>query len=157
MAPGKAKRAQLSTLLPVFTGSFLSYAMTALSLMAVPVLLETTTSPTQLFHQWTTMYGYGHRVLPGLAIVTALLYIRAAMRLHREQSPLWMRCTLASVCTVCIIPFTLIFMADTNDTLFWMHRQAEAGLDGGLDAEYTNPEMSSKSNQTLISQGFGRI
>ncbi|KAK4495524.1 hypothetical protein PRZ48_013856 [Zasmidium cellare] len=124
-----------SILLPIVTGSVLSGAMGALSLMAVPVLLETTTDPTQLFHQWVTMYGYGHRVLPGLAIVTALLYARTARQSQKQDQP-WYRLAIAGISTACIIPFTLIFMASTNNALFALHADAQdgnfrLGIEGG--------------------------
>ncbi|EXJ61968.1 hypothetical protein A1O7_02400 [Cladophialophora yegresii CBS 114405] len=98
--------------------------MTALSLMAVPVLLETTSLPAQLFHQWVTMYGYGHRVLPGLAIVTCLIYLRVAFTRRRAKNHAWPLYALAGIVTVSIVPFTLIFMVKTNDTLFGLERDA---------------------------------
>ncbi|ETI19897.1 hypothetical protein G647_08912 [Cladophialophora carrionii CBS 160.54] len=102
--------------------------MTALSLMAVPVLLETTSLPAQLLHQWVTMYAYGHRVLPGLAIVTCLIYLGVAFT-RRTRNDAWVRYGLAGIVTVNIVPFTLIFMVSTNNTLFGLERDARvAGL-----------------------------
>lgn len=113
-----------SVLLPIVTGSVLSDAMGALSFMAVLVLLETTTDQTQLFHQWVTIYGYRHQNLPGLAIVAALLYTRAARRRQEKGQP-WYRLALAGISTACIIPFTLIFMVSTNNALFALHADAQ--------------------------------
>jgi hypothetical protein len=103
--------------------------MSALSLMAVPVLLETTDEPTQLYRQWVTMYGHGHQVLPGLAIITAGLYARIALSLRSTTRP-WSLFVLAGLATVAIIPFTLVFMVPTNDLLFALEKGTEKGQGG---------------------------
>jgi hypothetical protein len=103
--------------------------MSALSLMAVPVLLETTDEPTQLYRQWVTMYGHGHQVLPGLAIITAGLYARIALSLRSTTRP-WSLFVLAGLTTVAIIPFTLVFMVPTNDLLFALEKGTEKGQGG---------------------------
>jgi hypothetical protein len=94
--------------------------------MAVPVMLKTTSEPAQLYKQWVVMYGYGHQVLPGLAIVTAALYARIASVQRMKNRP-WLRFTLAGLATVSIIPFTLICMMSTNDTLFALEKDSRAG------------------------------
>jgi hypothetical protein len=104
--------------------------MSALSLMAVPVLLETTDEPTQLYRQWVTMYGHGHQVLPGLAIITAGLYARIALSLRSTTRP-WSLFVLAGLATVAIIPFTLVFMVPTNDLLFALEKGTEKGTEKG--------------------------
>jgi hypothetical protein len=108
--------------------------MSALSLMAVPVLLETTSLPAQLYHQWVTMYGYGHQVLPGMAITTFLIYLRIAYK-RRAQQNAWLLYALAGVVTVSIVPFTLIFMVSTNDTLFQLEKDSRLTGSIGMSIE----------------------
>lgn len=89
----------------------------SLSLMAVPVLLDTTTQAPQLFHQWARMYHYGHQVLPTMAVGTFLLYSYTSMKKRRAKKS-WGVLTLAGVTTLSILPFTWIFMVPTNNELF---------------------------------------
>lgn len=89
----------------------------SLSLMAVPVLLDTTTQAPQLFHQWARMYHYGHQVLPTMAIGTFLLYAYASAK-KRSAKKSWSIFALAGVTTMSILPFTWIFMVPTNNELF---------------------------------------
>ena len=91
--------------------------MMSLSLMAIPVLLDTTTQAPQLFHQWVRMYHYGHQVLPTMAIGTCLLYNYTATKKYRAKKP-WGLFALAGVTTISILPFTWIFMVPTNNELF---------------------------------------
>ena len=57
----------------------------SLSLMAIPVLLDTTTQAPQFFHQWVRMYHYGHQVLPTIAISTFLLYNYTASKKYSAK------------------------------------------------------------------------
>ncbi|KAK6206285.1 hypothetical protein QIS74_13704 [Colletotrichum tabaci] len=109
----------------VLTGSFLSGAMMSLSLVAVPVLLDTTSSSPQLFYQWVRLYHYGHRVLPGLSLGTLALYAFAGA-LSRAAGRPWAVYALAGAITVAMIPFTWIFMAPTNNTLFELHASSQS-------------------------------
>ncbi|KAF2234846.1 DUF1772-domain-containing protein [Viridothelium virens] len=101
----------------VVTGAFLSGTMMSLSLVAVPVLLDTTTEASQLFSQWARMYHYGHRVLPAMAICTLVLYGYTCIG-RRSARRTWGLFALAGLTTVSMIPFTWIFMVPTNDRLF---------------------------------------
>lgn len=101
----------------VVTGSLLSGAMLSLSLMAVPVLLDTTIQAPQLFHQWVRMYHYGHQVLPTAAVGTFLLHSYTSIKKRNSKKP-WGVFALAGVLTLSILPFTWIFMVPTNNELF---------------------------------------
>lgn len=109
----------------------------SLSLVAVPVFIETTTRSPQLFHQWARMYHYGHQVLPGMAICTFILYICASLRSYRAEKPKpWGILLLAGLVTVSIIPFTLLVMKPTNDRLFHLEsitRTLRTGDDTEVD------------------------
>lgn len=92
-----------------------------ISTLTVPVLLETTSQPAQLVKQWVTVYHYGHRVYPGLAIATCALSGYAAFSRHEANQP-WGMFGLAGVMTVSILPFTWTIMRRTNNSLFLAHR-----------------------------------
>ena len=89
----------------------------SLSLMAIPVLLDTTTQAPQLFHQWVRMYYYGHQVLPTMAIGTFLLYSYTSAKKRGARKP-WGLFAVAGVTTISILPFTWVFMVPTNNELF---------------------------------------
>lgn len=97
----------------------------ALSFLAVPVFLETTTSPAQLYHEWARTYHYGHQALPALAVTTFALYAWAA-KARREQGWPWHRFLLSGVVTLTMVPFTWIFMTSLNNTLFSLEAQSKA-------------------------------
>ncbi|KAL2859781.1 DUF1772 domain-containing protein [Aspergillus lucknowensis] len=125
----------------IISGSFLSGAMTALSGITVPVLLDTTTHPTQLLHQWVRMYHYGHIALPTLSIATAVLYFSIAAQQTsssktvkastRTGTSAWgwgrRRALWAGGLTMAMVPFTWVVMNPTNGVLFRMQRGAEMG------------------------------
>jgi hypothetical protein len=85
--------------------------------ITVPVLLETTTEASQLFLQWTTLYGYGHQALPALAVGTSATYALACANRRRAKKS-WKMLALAGLTTFSMIPFTWIFMVPTNSELF---------------------------------------
>ncbi|KAK3898726.1 hypothetical protein C8A05DRAFT_47035 [Staphylotrichum tortipilum] len=110
----------------VVSGSFLTGAMMSLSLISVPVFLDTTPQVPQLFRQWARTYHYGHLVLPTLSVCTFGLYGLAALRKRAAQRP-WLPSLLAGVVTVLMVPFTWIFMVPTNNQLFLL--EAASALD----------------------------
>lgn len=89
----------------------------SLSLIAIPVLLDTTTQAPQLFHQWVRMYHYGHQVLPTMAVATFSLYSYTSIR-RRSAKKSWGVFALAGVTTLAMLPFTWLFMVPTNNELF---------------------------------------
>ncbi|KAF2133651.1 hypothetical protein P153DRAFT_250358, partial [Dothidotthia symphoricarpi CBS 119687] len=116
----------------LITGAFLSGCMMSLSLMAVPVMLDTTTEAPQLFLQWTRMYHYGHQVLPTLAICTFLLYSYVSFNRYNVGNPKsWFVYALAGAVTLSLIPFTWIFMVPTNDELFRLEALTRTGARTG--------------------------
>ncbi|KAK2024181.1 DUF1772-domain-containing protein [Colletotrichum zoysiae] len=109
----------------------------SLSLMAVPVLLDTADTSTQLFYQFVRLYHYGHRVLPGLSLATLALYT-SGWAMSRGAGRPWAVYALAGAVTVAMIPFTWVFMVPTNNTLFDLHARSQsavivAGIDEAKD------------------------
>ncbi|KAF2232872.1 DUF1772-domain-containing protein [Viridothelium virens] len=115
--------------LAVITGSFLSGAMLSISLITVPFLLDTNTQPAHMVRQWTRLYHYGHILLPSLSIITCLLYIYTAIG-KRGSSKVppryWTSHLTAGAVTVLMVPFTLIFMAPTNNALFQIDEETKS-------------------------------
>jgi hypothetical protein len=105
--------------------------MMSLSLMAVPVFLDTTTQPSQLFHQWARMYHYGHQVLPTMAVATFLLYAYAAICKRAAKNSRVML-VLAGATTLSMLPFTWVFMVPTNNTLFRLEVESKSALVASL-------------------------
>lgn len=104
----------------VFSG-----AMMSLSLVTVPVFLDTTTDAAQLFFQWARMYHYGHQILPSMAVCTLLLHGYTCTKKRGVKRP-WGLFALAGVTTVSIIPFTWIFMMPLNNELFLLEAASRA-------------------------------
>ncbi|KAF2245585.1 DUF1772-domain-containing protein [Trematosphaeria pertusa] len=115
--------------LAVVSGSFLSGTMMSLSLLAVPVFLSTTTSPTQLLREWARMYALGHQVLPSISVATMVLYSYTAYT-QRVANKRWKIFVAAGVTTVLMLPFTWFIMAPTNGRLFALEAAARMGGDG---------------------------
>ncbi|ORX99966.1 hypothetical protein BCR34DRAFT_494993 [Clohesyomyces aquaticus] len=119
----------------IITGSFLSGAMLSISLITVPLLLDTNTSSAHMVVQWVRLYHYGHILLPSLSVTTCLFYIYTARSKQNSSSIahqlFWNRYTRAGLVTVLMIPFTLMVMVPTNNTLFRLNEQMKASGGGG--------------------------
>ena len=103
----------------------------SLSLIAVPVLLDTTTTNApQLFHQWARMYHYGRQMMPTAAIATFLLYSYTCIKKRGAKKP-WGVFLLAGVTTLSILPFTWLVMMSTNNELFRLERVSEVETEAG--------------------------
>ncbi|MDI1492737.1 MAG: hypothetical protein OHK93_004519 [Ramalina farinacea] len=106
--------------------------MTSLSLIAIPVFLDSITQAPQLFYAWERMYHYGHQALPTMSVGALGLWAYAAAKRRGAKEP-WRLCALAGATTVLMVPFTWFFMVPTNNELF---RLAAAGSDlGGVTIE----------------------
>ncbi|KAI4127297.1 MAG: hypothetical protein LQ338_003257, partial [Usnochroma carphineum] len=119
----------------IITGSFLAGAMADISLLVLPVLLDTNAQPLPLATQWVRVYHYGHRIYPALAITTCLLYSYAAYAKHATNTSGWRVFTTAAAMTIGMLPFTWVFMTTTNNALFRVQRQGEkSGKLGEVEA-----------------------
>lgn len=102
-----------------------------LSLLTIPVLMETTQQTSQLLHQWSRVYYSGHRKGPAISIATGLIYSFAAWGKFAAGSP-WRVFALAGLTTVSMVPYTWIFMLRTNNALFRAEAQTKSGQEQGL-------------------------
>lgn len=89
----------------------------SLSLMTIPLFLDTNTQTPHMLHQWVRLYHYGHLLLPSMSVATLSLYAYVALNKRASGAP-WASYAMAGVVTVGMIPFTLIVMLPTNNTLF---------------------------------------
>lgn len=100
--------------------------MADLSMVVVPVLLDTVTEARLMVAQWARIYFYGHIIYPGICITTCLLYAYAAYT-KQGKGLKWRTWALAAATTIAMVPFTWIFMAPTNNLLFDRHAQSKTG------------------------------
>nr|P0DOB2.1 RecName: Full=Anthrone oxygenase gedH; AltName: Full=Geodin synthesis protein H [Aspergillus terreus NIH2624] len=103
-------------------------AMMGLSLVAVPVFLDTNTQSEQLLAQFASLYDYGHKLMPTIAVATCALHGWVAARKRAAHQP-WGRPVLAAVTTITMVPFTWVCMVSTNNALFQLHKGADANME----------------------------
>lgn len=103
-----------------------------LSALAIPGLLSTTSAvPTQMLaQQWAGIYNRG-KVLGPQAAAISLLGYGYLMYDRSRQSRGWGKYTGAAALTVAIVPFTGLFMDNTNQTLLGV----AAGGAGSISSE----------------------
>lgn len=90
--------------------------MMSLSLVTIPLFLDTNTQVSHMLRQWHRLYSYGHVVMPGLSVGICGLYLYKAMQKRQSQQCRALY-TIAGLVTIAMIPFTLTVMWDTNQTL----------------------------------------
>ncbi|KAF7585480.1 hypothetical protein BBP40_010818 [Aspergillus hancockii] len=112
----------------VISGSFLSGAMMSLSLITIPVILDTGTQSKQLLDQFVALYSYGHTIMPALSVTTCALYGFVANSKRAASDP-WSIYGIAAATTIAMVPFTWIVMVPTNNALFALHAASDAALE----------------------------
>ncbi|KAJ5546957.1 hypothetical protein N7494_004542 [Penicillium frequentans] len=112
----------------VIAGSFLSGAMMSISMITVPVLLDTSTQSGQLLDQFMSLYNLGHKIMPTLSVCTCAMYMFVAGKKRTAGLP-WSIYALAAATTISMVPFTTLVMVPTNDTLFALHASSENALE----------------------------
>jgi hypothetical protein len=106
--------------------------MASISVIAIPVILETAPQPSLLYCQWAHVYHHGHIILPGMAVAILALYVCAAIReksLHRLRTTLLL---IAGVVTICMVPFTWLFMLPINNILFGLGAETASGSSSSM-------------------------
>ena len=94
--------------------------MLCLSAVVIPVMLDTSTQPSNLVRQWARLYHYGHIEMPALCVGATGLFGYIAQSMRYAQREQWSMFAIAGVTTIAMVPFTWIFMAPTNNALFRM-------------------------------------
>jgi hypothetical protein len=103
-----------------------------LSLVAIPVFLDTNTEASHLLTQFVRLYHYGHRLMPSLAVATFLLYGFTSIKKHAAGEP-WLIHLLAGVTTLTMVPFTWVTMVPTNNALFQLDEQSRTKVKVNMD------------------------
>lgn len=98
-----------------------------MSTMAVPGLLAVSVPAQALARQWETSYNLGKKLMPTTALATLacfgyLAYDRNIRGLE------WKTSAAAGVATVAIVPYTIIFMGSTNQSLLDIAGGTAAGV-----------------------------
>ncbi|KAI4598810.1 hypothetical protein KJ359_002703 [Pestalotiopsis sp. 9143b] len=106
----------VDTLAPI-CGFILFGAMINISLMDVPLLLDTVSDSSQLLRQWCRLYEFGIRMYPVLSVTTCLIYATAAAARISAGRP-WRVVAAAAAVTLGMVPFTLVRMQPTIDAMF---------------------------------------
>jgi hypothetical protein len=88
----------------------------ALSLMAIPSLVESTKSPVSSMQIWRGIYDRGKKLGPAMGVATLAAYGLAAYAARQDGLP-WAQLVGAGVLTAGIMPFTVLVMAPTNSRL----------------------------------------
>lgn len=97
--------------------------MMGLSLLAIPVFLDTSTEAGHLLRQWERLYHYGHQLMPAMAVTTLALYGYTARGRRASHKP-WRIWAAAGLVTVAMVPFTWTAMTATNNALFRLNSQS---------------------------------
>ncbi|KAK3720349.1 hypothetical protein LTR37_003760 [Vermiconidia calcicola] len=129
----------------VIMGAFLSGTMMGLSLIGIPLLLNTNVRCEHLLRQWVCLYNYGHRILPAISITTLLIYAYIVFNKWSDGES-WISYALAGALTVGIIPFTLIVMLSTNNLLFQLEDEIK-----------TNSKATTLENAQKLVTKWGRM
>ncbi|KAL4983857.1 hypothetical protein BDW68DRAFT_190959 [Aspergillus falconensis] len=100
----------------IITGSMLSGSMMTISLLFIPVWLDTITQSSYLLNQWLRSYHYGHLGHPSMAVLTLTLYTLSSWQ-RRSEGKRWRALLTAGIVTILMSAFTLLFMIPTNTIL----------------------------------------
>jgi hypothetical protein len=93
-----------------------------LSIIDIPVVLDTATQSSHLLQHFIRLYDIGHKMMPSLAITTCLLY-GYAITSTRAAGRSGLPHIIAAVTTISMVPFTWLIMAPTNNALFRMYAE----------------------------------
>lgn len=98
----------------------------SLSVIVIPVFLDTDTEPTQLIRHWARLYRYGGFYMPALSVAVTGLYGYSALRKRTSNRKQWLIYAAAGATTITMVLFTLLMMAPTNNILLRMEALASA-------------------------------
>ncbi|TQV98986.1 hypothetical protein V2A60_007322 [Cordyceps javanica] len=113
MAPSQLTPSLVAVATGIVGSVWTSGAIASLTLIGIPAALATPQSPGIV---WNGLFTRGMAVMPKVAITTALCYLYGAYEARGERAT---RTHLAAAAglVMSIIPFTLVFMRNTNEML----------------------------------------
>ncbi|KAK7420169.1 hypothetical protein QQZ08_010525 [Neonectria magnoliae] len=105
------------SLLAVATGivgsAWSSGAIASISIVGIPAALIAPSAPAVI---WAEFFARGVALMPKIAVTTAGAYLYAAYD-TRQRGGNWKGFVVGAALAVAIVPYTLVFMAGTNDLL----------------------------------------
>lgn len=96
--------------------------MINISIMDVPLLLDTATDSSQFLHQWCRLYEFGIQMYPVFSVTVCLLYVTAVLGRRSAGRSDWRVLAAAAALTLVMIPFTLLHMQPTIDAIFGLRK-----------------------------------
>lgn len=113
------------------------------------------TSAAHLTAQWLDLYDRGKKIFPGLAGVSSLANLYALWKLRDSPSPApaifgssWSTCyALVIASTMSLVPFTGLFMMETNRALKAHATRDDAASAEGLEGMVVSPQEKAKRDR----------
>lgn len=115
--------------------------MTTVSMLAMPLILQTAPTSSTLLNHWKFVYTSGHKQGPTISIAAGLAYWFAAgwsLRSGRGEDT-WIPYTAAGAITMSMIPYTWAMILPTNNALF-----------ANIKAETEGKATSLQANRELV-------
>lgn len=97
--------------------------MAGLSLFSVPALQST---PQTAVQGWATIFNRGKAMIPPVVVAAGLFYGYAASAARLDGDASWKGFAAAAVLNVVTVPFTIIAMNPTNETLLNAAKESSA-------------------------------
>ncbi|KAI0897188.1 hypothetical protein F4806DRAFT_495696 [Annulohypoxylon nitens] len=97
----------------ILGSAWLSGSIGALSICAVPAILQSGTTAEGLLKGWHLQFSRGMHYIPTTSAFIALNYIYLAYR-HREQGLEWRGFAMGAVSNLLLAPFTKLFIGGIN-------------------------------------------
>lgn len=88
----------------------------SVSIIVVPSLLAARIPGQALATQWAHLYGLGKAIMPTVTIASVLSYAYLAYE-RSARGDAWTGFVAAAILSGSIVPYTLLFMMPTNNTL----------------------------------------
>ncbi|KAI1267865.1 hypothetical protein F5Y18DRAFT_424164 [Xylariaceae sp. FL1019] len=116
-------------------GLFLAGAMMNIAILDVPVLLEANMRSSAVLVHWAKLYEHGARLYPFLSVTVGFLYLCGIVQGGNSKGSRILLFTAAAT-TLSMIPWTLIQMTPTNNTLM----QARDAVDRSMEMPWEEAE-----------------
>ncbi|OTB01082.1 hypothetical protein M426DRAFT_14800 [Hypoxylon sp. CI-4A] len=117
----------------------------ALSICAIPAILQTGATTDGLLRGWHTQFSRGMYMIPTTGAFVALNYIYLAYR-HRAENLEWRGFAAGALSNLLLIPFTLVFIGGINEKMI----SAASGTGKSLSQEATRQLIGKWGNLSAV-------